>query len=92
MMTAEGPHLTIFRHRRNRHNASNSSNKLLKIALWIVWLPIVAVLWVILLDTSYDWISSPSSSRVIAGLLILILMGCVVVGLVVMGARRLWTR
>lgn len=91
-MTPEGPRLTIVRHRRNRQTASDSSNKLLKTALWMVWLPIAAVLWVMLLDTSYDWISSPSSSKVIAGLLILILMGCVVAGLVVMGARRWWTR
>ena len=57
----------------------------------MVWLPIAAVLWVVLLDTSYDWISSPSNIKVISGLLILILMGCVVIALLVKGVRKLWT-
>jgi hypothetical protein len=91
MMSTEGPRLTAVRN-RPRRQANTSSNKMLKTALWMVWLPIAAVLWLILLDTSYDWISSPSTSRVIAGLLILILMGFVVVGLVIMGARRLWAK
>ena len=73
-------------------NSRDSSNKLLKAALWLIWLPIVAVLWVMLLDTSYDWISSPSTARVLAGLLILILMACIVIWFGVKGARRLWTR
>ena len=91
-MTKERPRLAIVRHDRQPRNSKYSSNKLLKTALWFVWLPILAVLWVMLLDTSYDWISSPSTSKVIAGLLILILMGCVVVGLVAKGARKWWTR
>jgi hypothetical protein len=77
-----GPHLTV----------SNSPNKLLKTALWMIWVPIVAVFWVMLLDTSYDWISSPSTAKVIAGFMILILMACAVLGLVIKGARKLWTR
>jgi hypothetical protein len=83
------PRLTIARQSSHRRN---SPHKLLRTTLWMVWLPIVVVLWVMLLDTSYDWISSPSTSKVVAGLLILILMGCVVLGLVIKGARKLWTR
>ena len=88
----ERPALFIVRSRRHSHNSRHSSNKLLRIALWMVWLPIVAVLWVMLLDTSYDWISSPSNTKVISGVLILILMACVVIALLVKGARKLWTR
>lgn len=77
---------------RGRPRSKNSSNKLLKIALWLVWLPIAGLLWLILLDTTYDWISSPDTTKVIAGLLILILMGCVIIGLIATGARKLWTR
>jgi cell division protein FtsW (lipid II flippase) len=91
-MTKEKPRLAIVRHGRRSHPGKNSSNKLLKTALWFVWLPILVVLWVMLLDTSYDWISSPSTTKVIGGLLILILMGCVVIGLVSKGAKKLWTR
>lgn len=91
-MIKERPRLAIVRHGRPSPSSKYSSNKLLKTALWFVWLPILAVLWVMLLDTSYDWISSPSTTRVIAGLLILILMGCVIIGLVAKGARKLWRR
>ena len=91
-MTTTGLRLSIVRHPRQRLTVSNSPNKLLKAALWMVWVPIAAVFWVMLLDTSYDWISSPSTSKVIAGLMILILMVCVVLGLVIKGARTLWTR
>jgi membrane protein YdbS with pleckstrin-like domain len=82
----------VTSHSRHSCRSRNSSNKLLKVALWMVWLPIVAVLWVMLLDTSYDWISSPSNTKVISGVLILMLMACVVVALLVKGARKLWTR
>lgn len=84
-------HLTIVR-RVQYGGGNSSSNRLLKTALWLVWLPIVGVLWVILLDTSYDWISSPSTTKVIAGVLILILMGCVILALIATGAKKLWTR
>ena len=77
---------------RQSLNRSRSSNRILKIALWMIWLPIASVIWVILLDTSYDWISSPSNSKVIAGLLILILMACALVALIIKGARKLWIR
>jgi len=83
---------SVVSHRRHSHNRGYSANKLLKAALWMVWLPIVAVLWVMLLDTSYDWISSPSNSKVISGSLILILMACVVIALLAKGVRKLWTR
>ena len=86
----ERPGLAVVRHSRQLHTNRRSSNRLLKFALWMVWLPIVAVLWMMLLDTSYDWISSPSTTKVIAGLLILILMACVVIALLVKGARKLW--
>jgi hypothetical protein len=85
-------HLAVVRRGRQNRNGTISSNKLLKTALWLVWLPIAGVLWVILLDTSYDWISSPNNSKVIAGLLILILMGCVIIALIATGARKWWTR
>jgi hypothetical protein len=83
--------MAVARPVRQPHTRRSSSNKLLKLALWMVWLPIAAVLWVVLLDTSYDWISSPSNIKVISGLLILILMGCVVIALLVKGVRKLWT-
>ncbi len=92
MAIKERPRLAIVRPRARSHSGPNSSNKMLKTALWFVWLPVVAVLWVMLLDTSYDWISSPSTTKVIAGLLILILMACVVMVLLIKGARKLWTR
>lgn len=92
MAIKERPRLAIVRPRARSQSGTNSSNKMLKTALWFVWLPIVAVLWVMLLDTSYDWISSPSTTKVIAGLLILILMACVVMVLLIKGARKLWTR
>ena len=82
----------VARYSKHTHNSGYSSNKMLKIALWMIWLPIVAVLWIMLLDTSYDWISSPSNIKVISGLLILILMAFVVIALLVKGARKLWTR
>jgi hypothetical protein len=50
----------------------------------------MAVLWVMLLDTSYDWISAPSTPKVIGGLLILILMACVVIALVIKAVKKLW--
>jgi hypothetical protein len=85
-------HLAVVRSSQQYHRTNNSSNKLLKRALWLVWLPIAGLLWVIVLDTSYDWISSPSTTKVIAGSLILILMGCVIIALIATGARKLWTR
>ncbi len=91
-MKTEKTVLAVAGHSRHSPDSRCSSNRLLKAALWMVWLPIVAVLWVMLLDTSYDWISSPSNTKVISGLLILILMGCVVIALLVKGARKLWTR
>lgn len=91
-MITERPGLAVVRPSRQLHKSRRLSNKLLKFALWMVSLPIVAVLWVMLLDTSYDWISSPSTTNVIAGLLILILMACVVIALLVKGARKLWDR
>lgn len=91
-MITEKPGWAVVHHGRRAPNRRLSSNKLLRIALWMVWLPLVAVLWVMLLDTSYDWISSPSTTKVISGLLILILMACVVIALLVKGAKKLWTR
>jgi hypothetical protein len=91
-MMTKRPGLVLVRYNKDSHNNRYSSKKLLKTALWIVCLPIVAVFWVMLLDTSYDWISSPSNIKVISGLLILILMACVVIALLVKGARTLWTR
>jgi hypothetical protein len=90
MMTKK-PRLAVVR-QNSSQTSRRSSHKLLKTALWFVWLPIIAVSWVMLLDTSYDWISSPSTARVLAGLLILILMACIVIWFGVKGARRLWTR
>ena len=91
-MTTKRPSLSVAHYSRHSHNSWYSSNKVLKTALWMIWLPIVAVLWVMLLDTSYDWISSPSNIKVISGFLILILMAFVVIALLVKGARKLWTR
>jgi hypothetical protein len=91
-MITKRPSLVVAPYSRRSHNSGHSSNKVLKIALWMVWLPIVVVLWIILLDTSYDWISSPSNIKVVSGLLILILMALVVIALLVKGARKLWTR
>ena len=91
-MTTGRPGLAVARYTTRSRNSRHSSNKLLKIALWTVWLPIAAVCWVMLLDTSYDWISSPSNIKVIYGFLILILMALVVIALLVKGARKLWTR
>jgi hypothetical protein len=91
-MITQQPGLTVVRYHRRRHDGSTSSNKLLKIALWMVWLPIVAVVWLILLDTSYDWISSPSNIKVVSGLMVLILMACVALALLVKGAKKWWTR
>jgi hypothetical protein len=82
----------VLAHNGHPFKGRDSPNRLLKTALWIVWLPIAAVLWLMVLDTSYDWISSPSTTRVIAGLLILLLMGLVVIALVFRGAKKLWTR
>jgi hypothetical protein len=90
-MTSKRPSLSVARYSRHSHNRWHSSNKVLKAALWMIWLPIAAVLWV-MLDTSYDWISSPSNIKVIYGFLILILMALVVIALLVKGARKLWTR
>lgn len=91
-MTKDKLHLALVRRGRPYRSGNTSSNKLLKTVLWLVWLPIVGVLWVMLLDTSYDWISSPNTTKVIAGLLILILMGCAIIALIATGARKLWTR
>jgi hypothetical protein len=79
-------------HSAQSDNSQHSPHRLLKTALWLVWLPIGAVLWVMLLDISYDWISSPSTSKVIGGFLILILMAYAVIGLMVRGVRKLWKR
>jgi hypothetical protein len=84
------PPLVIAHRRGHSRNGSVSSNSALKMALWIVWLPIAAILWIVLLDTSYDWISSPSTSKVFAGLLLLILMTLVIIGLIAKGVRKLW--
>jgi hypothetical protein len=81
----------VARYRKDRHSGSYSSNKLLKFALWMMWIPIIAILWIMLLDTSYDWISAPSNIKVVSGLLILILMVLVVIVLLVKGAKKLWT-
>ncbi|MBV8452409.1 MAG: hypothetical protein JOZ29_09070 [Deltaproteobacteria bacterium] len=91
-MLTKRPRLTVARYGRHSYDDGHSSNKMLKVALWMIWLPIVAVLWIMLLDTSYDWISSPSNIKVISGLLILILMALVIIALLVKGARKLWTR
>jgi hypothetical protein len=91
-MITRRPRFTVVPGRRDSDKSSVSPNKLLKIALWMVWLPIVAVLWVMLLDTSYDWISSASNIKVVSGLMILILMACVALALLVKGAKKLWTR
>jgi len=91
-MITKRPGFVVARYSRHAHNSRYSSNKVLKIALWMVWLPIVAVLWIMLLDISYDWISSPSNIKVISGLLILILMALVVIAIFVKGARKVWTR
>jgi hypothetical protein len=91
-MITKRPGLAVARSSRHSYGSSYSSNKLLKFALWMIWLPIGAVLWVMLLDTSYDWISSPSNIKVVSGLLILILMALVIIALLVKGAKKLWTR
>jgi polyferredoxin len=91
-MTREKPVVIVGRPGRHSTSRRHASNRLLKAALWLVWLPITAVVWVMLLDTSYDWISSPSDTKVMSGLMILILMATVVIAVVVKGARKWWTR
>jgi hypothetical protein len=90
-MITKRPDSVVARYSRHHHSNSYSSNKLLKFALWMIWVPIVVILWIILLDTSYDWISAPSNIKVISGLLILILMALVVIVLLIKGAKKLWT-
>jgi hypothetical protein len=63
-----------------------------KVVLWIFWIAAGAVLWVWLLDTSYDWISSASDLRVTMGCLILVSMAGALVALAAKGARWLWKR
>jgi hypothetical protein len=89
-MITKRPGSAVARYSKHQHSDSHSSNKLLKFALWMIWVPIIAVLWIMLLDTSYDWISAPSNIKVISGLLILILMALVVIVLLVKGAKKLW--
>jgi hypothetical protein len=90
-MATKRPGSVVARYSKHHHDDDHSSNKLLKSALWMIWVPIIAILWMMLLDTSYDWISAPSNIKVISGLLILILMALVVIMLLVKGAKKLWT-
>ncbi len=75
-----------------RHGRHSSNMKPLRIVLWMIWIATLAVLWVVLLDTSFDWISSSSDTKVLLGLVILISMVGVAIVLIVKGARTLWTR
>ena len=75
-----------------RHGRPSSDVKPLKVVLWIIWIAICAVLWFVLLNTSYDWISSTSNIKVVFGFVILVSMVGVVIALIVKGARLLWTR
>jgi hypothetical protein len=85
--TLRGPSVAVV-----RHSQRSAEAKLLRVVLWTVWLAICAVLWVLLLDTSYDWISSTSNAKVVFGFVILVSMVGVVIALVVKGVRLLWTR
>jgi hypothetical protein len=87
LQTARDPSSAVVRHRER-----SAEVKLLRVVLWIFWLALCAVLWVLLLDTSYDWISSTSNIKVVFGFVILVSMVGVVVALVIKGARLLWTR
>jgi hypothetical protein len=81
------PGSAIVRHRRRSADGGP-----LKVILWIISIAAGAVLWVWLLDTSYDWISSASNLRVTMGFLILVSMAAALVALVAKGARWLWKR
>jgi membrane-anchored protein YejM (alkaline phosphatase superfamily) len=75
-----------------RHDRRSREKKLLSFVLWIIWLALLAILWVMLLDTSYDWISSPSDTKLMLGLLILISLAAAAFALGVKGVRMLWRR
>lgn len=71
--------------------------KIVKVLLCASSVAIIAVSWFFLLDTSYDWISSASNWKAIAGGLILFMMAGVTlaviaaaVALIARGVRHLW--
>jgi len=71
----------------------------LKVLLCALSAAIITVSWFFLLDTSYDWISSRSDWKVIAGGVMLLLMAGVVLGiiaaiaaLIARGVKNLWLR
>jgi hypothetical protein len=71
--------------------------KIIKVLLCALGVAIIAVSWFFLLDTSYDWISSASNWKAIAGGLILLIMAGIAlaivaaaVALVARGVRHLW--
>ena len=71
--------------------------KILKVPLCALGIAIIAVSWFFLLDTSYDWVSSPSDWKAIAGGLILLMMAAVTLGVVAAvvafiarGVKHLW--
>jgi hypothetical protein len=86
-LSIEEPGVTIV-----RNGGRSPDIRPLRIMLWILGVAVGAVLWVWLLDTSYDWISSTDDLKVIMGFLILISMAGALVALFVKGARWLWQR
>ena len=61
--------------------------RILKVPLLMVLVAALAVAWLLLLNTSYAWISSASTARVIVGALILLTM--TVAGLA-LGSFAVW--
>jgi hypothetical protein len=66
--------------------------KLLKVGLFMVEAVVFVIAWVVLLDTSYDWISAPSDIKVLLGCVILVSMIGAAIALLAKGARFLWKR
>lgn len=71
----------------------------LKVLLCALSVAIIAVSWFFLLDTSYDWISSSSDWKVMAGGVILLLMAgailaiiAAIAALIARGVKNLWPR
>lgn len=71
--------------------------KMLKGLLCAFGVAIIAISWFFLLDTSYDWISSPSNWKAIGGGLILLMMAGVAlavitaaVAVIARGVKHLW--
>jgi len=83
----QAPVLAVVRHRQR-----SAERKWLKLVLWTIGVALGAVVWVMLLDTSYDWISSPSNIKVVFGFVVLLSMLGGLIALVVKGVRVLWTR